>query len=668
MTPIPGNNGGLPAAIAGLLLGLAIALSPAGSSGAPSSAGGSGAEPPSLPAAAPAAAQTAPAAAPAATPIVLAADFAATGEDRVFADFPLRPESGGESAALLLRDLSLENPAAIRAATLHLRSGDGWWSAELPPSALSGTRRIPFAAFAAEGAPGAPAESDLLRVSLWRAARPGAARFAAADAVFAPPAAVVVIRATEATAPGESGFAARMAARLERILARAGIPFDTFPDTELETLLPPPPQAPPSTPMAVLAALNPLGAQADNAQPDTPRAVPDAILLPYSPALDSARLDALERFTRSGGFIVAFYNASPGLARILGLPETRWAGAVEGRWAAIDWNGRRIPHPTTNIIAPADDIRPPATVVASWASVSGNTTDAPAIVATPAGALFAHVPPLAFPAAQGLLASLLEGHGAGEPAPAPAATADAIPRFPVVAAWVPSSRIQGSIPDDITTLYAYAAGDGHTPLLRHAAGDPAEGVPAVHVWLPLLCAADRDGAWLDPSAPGTRETVLGRVRAVARRHPAGIHFDYLRTDDAAPASEKTAAAISDLVRRASVAVRTIDPAIVLSAAVYPTPSAAILRNQDWPAWLRDGLLDYAVPMIYDDSPASFRASLAECLAAAPAERIVAGIGTGADEAQVDDAAFRAQLAAAAEANLRGVAFFPLDDALRGLLP
>ena len=72
-------------------------------------------------------------------------------------------------------------------------------------------------------------------------------------------------------------------------------------------------------------------------------------------------------------------------------------------------------------------------------------------------------------------------------------------------------------------------------------------------------------------------------------------------------------------------------------------------------------------MLYADDPASFRAMLAQCLAAAPADRIVAGIGTGADEAQVDAAAFAAELAIAAEAGLRGVAFFPLDDALRELL-
>ena len=65
---------------------------------------------------------------------------------------------------------------------------------------------------------------------------------------------------------------------------------------------------------------------------------------------------------------------------------------------------------------------------------------------------------------------------------------------------------------------------------------------------------------------------------------------------------------------------------------------------------------------------SVRAALAQCLAAAPADRLVVGIGTGADEAQVDAAAFRDEVAAASAAHLRGVAFFALDDALLELLP
>ena len=190
----------------------------------------------------------------------------------------------------------------------------------------------------------------------------------------------------------------------------------------------------------------------------------------------------------------------------------------------------------------------------------------------------------------------------------------------------------------------------------------------MHVWLPLLNPVDRPNSrWLDPANPEDRSAALRRVRAAALRHPAGIHFDYLRTTGNGTASPEAAAAVTALLREAAALARDIAPSITLSAAVFPTPASAAEHNQDWPAWLREGLIDYAVPMLYADDPATFRAMLSECLAAAPAEKLVAGIGTGADEAQVDAAAFAAQLEASAAAHLRGVAFFPLDDALLELL-
>ena len=555
--------------------------------------------------------------------------------DRTFVDIPLSPMEAPASAAALVVEFGSPVPAdAVRSITLHLHSGNGWRSASLPTGRARGTVRLPFAAFSSpEGSPGPAAEADRLRISLWRLAPDSdTPPIAIPSAGFAPPANIAVVRATDATAPGETAFAADMAARLERILSRAGIHFDTIPDTALDK---------------GSGTKSPSGAS--------------VVLLPYSPSLSSAHIDALRAHINANGRVIAFYNRSRALSALLGLAPPRYEHTLHG-WTAMAWGERRIPHHTENLLVPVIKDTKDTTVTATWVDASGTVTNLPAIAVTPHGALFAHVPPMAFPAAQDLLRDLL-GLPARETGSAPGASDQALPSFPIVGAWIPASRLPASIPPAINTLYPYLAA---VPA-PGAGGKAPRPSQAIHIWLPLLHPVDRPHAtWLDPADPDTRGAVKRRVLAALRRRPAGIHFDYLRTSGGA--SPKATAAVTELLRDVAKTARDADPGIVLSAAVFPTPAAAAQNNQDWPAWLREGLLDYVVPMLYDDDPDAFRASLAQCLAVASPDRLVAGIGTGADEAQVDAAAFRAELEAAAAAHLRGVVFFPLDDALRELLP
>ena len=74
-------------------------------------------------------------------------------------------------------------------------------------------------------------------------------------------------------------------------------------------------------------------------------------------------------------------------------------------------------------------------------------------------------------------------------------------------------------------------------------------------------------------------------------------------------------------------------------------------------------------MLYTESPTDFNAWLDLCLAAAPADKLVPGLGTGADECQLDAASAAAQIAEARRRRLAGFAFFAVDDELTGrLLP
>ena len=83
--------------------------------------------------------------------------------------------------------------------------------------------------------------------------------------------------------------------------------------------------------------------------------------------------------------------------------------------------------------------------------------------------------------------------------------------------------------------------------------------------------------------------------------------------------------------------------------------------------MREGLVDYVCPMIYTESPAEFRAQLDSCLAVAPADRILPGIGTGADESQTDAPTTADEVTEAVRSNCRGVAFFTLNDSLLEIL-
>ena len=114
-------------------------------------------------------------------------------------------------------------------------------------------------------------------------------------------------------------------------------------------------------------------------------------------------------------------------------------------------------------------------------------------------------------------------------------------------------------------------------------------------------------------------------------------------------------------------MRDVTPGVALSAAVFPTPAAAAERGQEWPLWLREGLIDFACPMIYTENPSDFSVWLTECLAVAPAEKLVIGIGSGADESQLDAAATAEQISEVRRRGLAGFAFFALDDELIGTL-
>jgi uncharacterized lipoprotein YddW (UPF0748 family) len=186
------------------------------------------------------------------------------------------------------------------------------------------------------------------------------------------------------------------------------------------------------------------------------------------------------------------------------------------------------------------------------------------------------------------------------------------------------------------------------------------------------------GIYLDPAAPGVRERLVASYAELLARYPEldGLHLDYIRhpgvlphipgsrfgvgldfgyghssrerfrseTGLAGPYQKPESPQTSPLVytrqwddwRRAQVSalvseIRTALLAehldLLISAAVIAYADRAYLTlAQDWRGWLADGLVDFAVPMVYtlDDRLLHYQV---EALAAGPnADRIWVGIG------------------------------------------
>jgi len=208
--------------------------------------------------------------------------------------------------------------------------------------------------------------------------------------------------------------------------------------------------------------------------------------------------------------------------------------------------------------------------------------------------------------------------------------------------------------------------------------------------------------WLDPGAPGVAQRLARVFAELAERYPEldGLHLDYIRHPDVLPFSPgsrfevgldygygaatrarftgetglpaplgppgSSANAwdawrreqVTALVRAIRDAARAPRPALVLSAAVWPFPERSYFSvYQDWPGWLEEGLLDFAVPMLYTTDDHFFGTQLRAYHGIA-SDRIWVGLGSWLFAEAPDRAAN--QLRRAHSAGLAGVSLFSHD--------
>lgn len=119
--------------------------------------------------------------------------------------------------------------------------------------------------------------------------------------------------------------------------------------------------------------------------------------------------------------------------------------------------------------------------------------------------------------------------------------------------------------------------------------------------------------------------------------------------------------ITDLVRDVGARARSLPRPVAVSACVFPRLSVARSMVQDWPRWVREGLIDHAVPMAYTLSDARLREYIADWRTVQKdLSRIVPGLmvyQSDANTAPRDSAEVLEQLEICREAGMTGAALF-----------
>ncbi len=182
--------------------------------------------------------------------------------------------------------------------------------------------------------------------------------------------------------------------------------------------------------------------------------------------------------------------------------------------------------------------------------------------------------------------------------------------------------------------------------------------------------AQTEGLYISPLQPEAQEYFLKIVQDILEKYKiAGIHLDYIRypnqrfdlhpdvvqgfrrryvlnpqqfLDDPDRFAQKFSVAgyetfyyhwqkflmdgLSDYVKRISREVRSMSPGVMISAAVKPDIYLAHWDfYQDWDRWVREGWLDFAVPMNYTPDKALFRKRLDEYLENLPQDKYLVGV-------------------------------------------
>ena len=203
---------------------------------------------------------------------------------------------------------------------------------------------------------------------------------------------------------------------------------------------------------------------------------------------------------------------------------------------------------------------------------------------------------------------------------------------------------------------------------------------------------------LCPSNPVNRRYELDAILEAAEYDVDGIHLDYIRYPDASacycagcrrrfsqwlakpirawPDDVRAGAwrgaytawrrdQITTFVRAVRNAARAANPALRVSAAVYPLhPDCADSIGQDWALWLKEDLVDFVCPMNYESRAGALGALVARQLALPDtAGRLYPGLGVTAMDSQLSADQTIEQIRRVRAAGAGGFVLFDLNRTL-----
>lgn len=176
----------------------------------------------------------------------------------------------------------------------------------------------------------------------------------------------------------------------------------------------------------------------------------------------------------------------------------------------------------------------------------------------------------------------------------------------------------------------------------------------------LMCTKDGSTSldagklMLDPGIPAVQKYTLAVIMDIVKRYDVdGIHLDNIRylgsntgynaiSTESFNAENKTTGTpdekdakwcawrrdqVTSLVRDIYRAVTTAKPSVKVSASVFANRSIAYDEFfQDWDGWLNEGILDFAVPMVFALDDATFEKTVDDVLTCAHSRQVYIGQG------------------------------------------
>lgn len=303
-----------------------------------------------------------PAPRPTADGVSLPCPFAKANQDRFYWDQTV-PGHFFDRGGIEL-DITVHRPEALRAFSVYLESGGGWYvgvcSFQRP-----GRQRISLSrmSFATEGKPNGWDHIRRVRLSAWRGQ--GCDTEVVLHSLVSRVHPVRIIVGTQSCPPAERRIARDVSVRIAEWLGRLNIPTTMLTEEEA-------------------AAGGLTGAQ--------------VVLLGYNTELPDKTRKAVQTFLDQGGHAIVCYSSDEQLAAIMGMKLGAWSKAEKPlQWCSFsfsDAKSRHLPqrvYQESGVLFPAWPASQEARVIAWWEDASGLPTKDPAWTESSKGLWMSHI-------------------------------------------------------------------------------------------------------------------------------------------------------------------------------------------------------------------------------------------------------------------------------------